>query len=397
MSTLVSDSSDKSSVPFLRGILTQSLIDVGLSFDEAYTLADDVRTDLSEVDEISTSDLKELVVDRLKEREDKSALELYQTGPDRQRLIQVFDADDQPTPFSKGLLVRSLEICAFPMEKRYRIASSIERRLIRDGLLELSSDDLARLTYAQLSDQEGDKAARRYLQWLQFERDGRPMVLLIGGTTGSGKSTISAEIANRLDIVRTQSTDMLREVMRLMFPKRLLPALHASSYLAWQTLPAAQLAANPEQRVETGYLTQSREVAIGVEAVLKRASREQVSVIVEGVHVYPELQKELSRNSDAIVVPLMVAVLKRKRLRKQLVGRGAANKSRRAERYLKHFEEIWHLQSFLLEEADKHNIAVIANSDPDETITQVMDTISAELAKHYSGKPKEVLKSLAHH
>ena len=32
------------------------------------------------------------------------------------------------------------------------------------------------------------------------------------------RSTISAEIAHRLDIVRTQSTDMLREVMRLMFP-----------------------------------------------------------------------------------------------------------------------------------------------------------------------------------
>jgi 2-phosphoglycerate kinase len=215
------------------------------------------------------------------------------------------------------------------------------------------------------------------------------MVLLIGGTTGSGKSTISSEIAHRLDIVRAQSTDMLREVMRLMFPERLLPALHVSSYLAWQTLPEAMLSDDPERRIETGYLAQSREVSIGVEAVLRRASREQVSVIVEGVHIYPELQRELADASDAIVIPLMVAVLKRKRLRKQLKGRGTANQARRAERYLKHFDAIWHLQGFLLEEAEKFNIAVISNSEPDEAIAQVMDVVSAELSLHYSGRPKD--------
>lgn len=390
MSTLVSDSSDKSSVPFLRGILTQSLINAGLSFDEAYKLADNVRKELDDVDEISTEELRELVSNRLGQRKDKTALDLYQTGPGRRPPIQVLDEDDQSAPFSKGTLGRSLEICAFSLEKRYSIAASIERSLLREGTLEISSDELARLTYAHLSDVEGEATARKYLQWLQFSRDGSPMVLLIGGTTGSGKSTISAEIAHRLGIVRGQSTDMLREVMRLMLPERLLPALHASSYLAWQALPEAMLADDPEQRIETGYLAQSREVAIGVEAVLNRASREQISVIVEGVHIYPALQREMADASDAIVIPLMVAVLKRKNLRRQLKGRGTANQARRAERYLKHFDAIWHLQGFLLEEAEKFDVAVISNTDPDEAIGQVMDVVSAELSRHYSGRPKDV-------
>lgn len=390
MSTLVSDSTDKSSVPFLRGILTQSLIDVGLSFDEAYKLADNVRSDLNSVDEITTGDLRSMVAERLKERRDRAAYDLYLTGPDRQRLIQVFDLDNQPTPFSKGLLGRSLEICGFPLDKRYRITSSIERHLLRDGAFEISSDELARLTYAHLNDEEGERIATRYLRWIQFSRDGRPMILLVGGTTGSGKSTISAEIAHRLDIVRTQSTDMLREVMRLMFPERLLPSLHVSSYLAWQALPEASITKDASERLEIGFLTQAREVAIGVEAVLRRACREQVSVIIEGIHVYPELQHELSGEPDAIVMPLMVAVLKRKRLRHQLTGRGSTNKSRRAERYLKHFDAIWQLQSFLLEEADRYGIPVIAYSDQDDAISQVMDIVAAELANEYSGKPKDV-------
>lgn len=390
MSTLVNDSSDKSSVPFLRGILTQSLIDAGLSFDEAYKLADVVKKDLSDVDEITTEDLRTLVAEKLEKRKDKSAHEIYQSEPDRRPPIQVYDYDNQPSPFSKGLLGRSLELCAFPRERRYRIAAAIERHLMRDGTLEITSDELARLTYAYLNEEEGETAARRYIQWIQFSRDGRPLVMLIGGTTGSGKSTISSEIAHRLDIVRTQSTDMLREIMRLMFPDRLLPALHASSYTAWEMLPEAQYADSLEKRIETGYLTQAREVSIGVEAVLRRANSEQVSVIIEGVHIYPELQREFARESDAIVIPLIVAVLKRKWLRRQLKGRGTTVQSRRAERYLKHFDAIWHLQTYFLEEAEKHDIAVIANADPDDAIVQVMDVVSAALSEHYSGKPKEL-------
>ena len=45
---------------------------------------------------------------------------------------------------------------------------------------------------------------------------------------GTGKSTLATELAHRLGIVRTQSTDMLREVMRTMIPAHLMPALHVS-------------------------------------------------------------------------------------------------------------------------------------------------------------------------
>ena len=240
---------------------------------------------------------------------------------------------------------------------------------------------------------EGVGIARRYLQWVQFSRDIRPIVLLIGGTTGSGKSTLSAEIAHRLDIVRSQSTDMLREVMRLIFPERLLPALHMSSYLAWKALPESAAPQKDDTRTIAGYLTQAREVAIGVEAVLKRAGSEQISLIIEGIHVYPELQRELSDGTDAIVIPLMVGVLKRKSLRKQLSGRGSTNKSRRAERYLRHFDDIWNLQQYLLEESEAHDVTVINNENLDDAIAQIMDVVSAELANYYSGKPKDVFKS----
>ena len=45
-------------------------------------------------------------------------------------------------------------------------------------------------------------------------------------------------------------------------------------------------------------------------------------VITEGVHVSPSIQHRLSKSDTAVVVPFLLASLKRKRLRRQLVGRG---------------------------------------------------------------------------
>ncbi|GIS90866.1 MAG: hypothetical protein CM1200mP20_09070 [Pseudomonadota bacterium] len=60
---------------------------------------------------------------------------------------------------------------------------------------------------------------------------------MVGGTAGVGKSTVSAEISTRLNITRSQSTDMLREVMRTMVATQLMPELHESSFEAWRALP----------------------------------------------------------------------------------------------------------------------------------------------------------------
>lgn len=393
MAILVSDKVEDSKVPFLRGILTRSLLSAGLPFDEAYKLADKVKSDLiddkGEKGEITTDEIQKIVVAYLMKRKDKSVAEQYLRRGEKSLFIQVFDRDGQPQPFSKGHLSQALEICAFSSEKSYAITSAIEHSLVSSGKKEISSTELARMTYRYLLEHESPEIARRYVTWVEFSRDGRPLVLLVGGTTGSGKSTISSEIAHRLNIVRTQSTDMLREVMRLMMPKRLVPTLHTSSYTAWTVLPSsAEEPVSFETHMEAGYLTQARQVSVGIEAVLQRAEREHVSMILEGVHINPELQRQFVEDSDAVIVPLILAVVKRKKLRKHLTGRGQQVSSRRSESYLKNFESIWRLQSFLLAEADRHSIPIIPNVVEEETIQEVMNAISDVLETRYDGNPK---------
>ncbi len=390
MSIIVTDPVEQTRVPFLRGILTRSLQNVGLSFTEAYEIANQIRKNLNGDAELTTDDLTAMVVDLLKEKNYEDALERYGKSPPPMP-IQIVDRGEQPQPFSKGRLSQSLEICAFPSGERYRITSAIEQQLLNDGAAEITSTELAAFTHRYLLEHEPPEMAQRYLVWVEFARSGKPLILLAGGTTGCGKSTVSSEIAHRLNIVRTQSTDMLREVMRLMIPERLLPALHVSSFNAWQTLPSSN--ENPtsfETHFVDGYLTQAREVAVGIEGVIHRAEHEQLSLILEGIHVNPALQERLMHQTNAIVVPFILAVLKRKQLRKQLQGRGQQVASRRSERYLEHFDEIWEVQSFLLAEADRHQIPIIPNVEISETVRLVMETIADRLAQEYTGTPEVV-------
>ena len=391
MSINVIDPVEQTRVPFLRGILTRSLREAGLPFTEAYEIANKVRNKLGPDAEVSPQEITRLVSRLLEKGGYDEALVRYRRADDPASPILVYERDGAPLPFSKGRLSQSLEICAFPSDECYAITSEIEQQLLAEGVMEISSTELARRTHAYLKAHQPPEMAQRYLTWIAFTRSGRPLVLLLGGTTGSGKSTIGSEIAHRLNIVRTQSTDMLREVMRLMVPRRLLPALHTSSFTAWETLPSR---GDAPVRFEThfidGYLTQAREVAVAIEGVYQRAVTERLSIIVEGVHVYPALQKRIAKEEGPLVVPMLLAVLKRKQLRKQIQGRGQFVSSRRAERYLDHFDAIWELQSFLLAEADRHDIPILPNVDLTETTRLAMETISEYLAREFTTEPAEV-------
>jgi 2-phosphoglycerate kinase len=235
------------------------------------------------------------------------------------------------------------------------------------------------------------KAARRYLLWSEYQQSSRPLMLLICGTVGTGKSTVATEVAHVLDIVRIQSTDMLREVMRMMMPQRLLPVLHTSSFNAWQALPIQDVAdRDKDQVVADGYRSQTDLLAVPCEAVLLRAAEESVPIILEGVHAHPDLLERLPEDAEAIAVHVTLAVLKAKELKSRLRGRGEVVPKRQAKRYLKSFEAVWSLQSFLLSEADRCDVPIITNNDKEKSVQQVIQQVIYELSRHFSGTPHDV-------
>ncbi|SVB77163.1 uncharacterized protein METZ01_LOCUS230017, partial [marine metagenome] len=58
----------------------------------------------------------------------------------------------------------------------------------------------------------------------------RPRLLIIAGSSGVGKSTISARAASSLGFSKSASTDTIREALRTQFDAEQVPALHRSSF-----------------------------------------------------------------------------------------------------------------------------------------------------------------------
>ena len=388
---VVVDEAEGARFPFLRGILTRSLQDAGLPFDAAYELASQTRTDLDGVSEVTADELRERVVRHLKPY-GADVVQRYLTPAAPASIIMRF-RDGHERPFSRGRQRLRLVSCGVTPDQATDASARVHNELIARNIGEISSRELRHLTYNDLFEHLGQHVARRYLVWEEFQRSDRPLIVVIGGAVGSGKSTITAEVGHRLDIVRTQSTDMLREVMRMMVVKRLLPMLHTSTFNAWEALPGIKAEngkVNPADLIN-GYLTQSSYVSVACEAAIQRAIRERVSLIVEGVHAHPGLIAEFPAESDAILMRVMLAVTKPSELKARLRGRGKRTPGRRAARYLKHFDAIWALQSFMLSEADQLGVPIVANNDLDAATHQVMGLLMDELAKHFVGTPEEVL------
>jgi len=106
----------------------------------------------------------------------------------------------------------------------------------------------------------------------------KPRLLVITGSSGVGKSTLSARAAASLGFSKSASTDTIREALRTQFDADELPALHRSSF---ETAGSGV--------VEDWHGT-VKVLSEGVAAVVRRASMKGSDLLLEGVHVIPDAQ-----------------------------------------------------------------------------------------------------------
>jgi 2-phosphoglycerate kinase len=286
-------------------------------------------------------------------------------------------SDEHKVPFSKGLLATTLTATGLPPERAFAVAMDVERELRLRQEPEVDVGRFREMVEGVLVDSEGERYLRRYQLWNRLAREDKPVVVLIGGATGVGKSTLATKVADRLGIVRVISTDSIREVMRAFFSESLMPALHYSSYEAGKGV-RIPLGSGLDPQV-VGFMEQVDMVNVGLLAVLDRAIEERISLIVEGVHVVPGMlaaEGAKERMSEILLLPMVVAVTDPKLHRSHFLVREQETSGRRAiARYLKQFEEIRKVQDFILERARAEGTLVVDNVHIDDTVGLVVDAL----------------------
>ena len=214
---------------------------------------------------------------------------------------------------------------------------------------------------------EPDEPVERLRRWRDLEALGRPLVVLIGGATGVGKSTVATALATRLGITRVSSTDFIRQILRSVVAEAIAPELSRSSFEL--DLGSGRDGARSHSEFER----QAHEVLVGVRATIDRAVAEGTSIILEGIHLVPGLI-DCPSDRHALVVAVVLQVEDEDDHEHRFAHR-AQTSQRPAQRYGDGLGPIRALQGYFVASARRNGVPVIANRDENATVQSVLDVV----------------------
>lgn len=166
-----------------------------------------------------------------------------------------------------------------------------------------------------------------------------PILMLIAGATGVGKSTTAVKVANHHSFARLISTDAIREIMRVCDSEHSV-ALHRSSFSRGAAGDAVIDWQDTCKAVEPGIL-----------ATIERAHREGIDLILEGVHIEPtSALLRRWRDSGGIAVGIVMHI-ENEEMHRNFLKQRESHSFRNAERYISALPRLRAIQQSLKEKA----------------------------------------------
>ncbi len=365
-------------------MITHDLVKRGLDFDAAYSIAQATRAAFEGRDEVSTREIHATVDRELASIDEELALRAPPAWQPVSEVRVISRGHEQP--FSKGLLAETLHGAGVEAADAYLIVAELEAQLHEENVTLLSSGEVARRVDDLLARREGRDATRRYRVLRNIHRLPNPVVVYIGGASGTGKSSLALELAPLLRIYRVIATDTIRQVMRMVFTPNILPALHRSSF---EIPPRHEGGADQRSRgadtndtdlVIANYEEQSARVLVGVRAVVERAIAENMSIIVEGVHLRPGSVPFPDLEGACYQVPIVLGSPDHESHRSRMLSRSHGDE-RGADRYVTAFGAIRAVNDHLLDLAEANDIPLLDTFRDDEPEARAIQLLAGALER----------------
>ncbi|MGM0367163.1 MAG: 2-phosphoglycerate kinase [Actinomycetota bacterium] len=302
--------------------------------------------------------------------------------PSAESNVIVISDKKRGLPFSKGILASSISVTGLDLITSHKIASDIQEYFIENNMYSISLDELRSLTFRFIKEEIGLEYAEKYLLWQSVGRLRKPIIILVGGATGVGKSTIATIIANRLNITRVASTDAIREVMRASVSEKLIRPLRGSSYNAYKNLTLPPSGVEP---VILGFREQVMAVSIGVEAIIKRSIEEKGDIVIEGAHIVPGYLNINEFRDKALIVQIVITVPDKEIHKEHFTKRTFETQgSRPMQKYIRQLDKIQMIQNYIEDLAKSNKVRIIDNYDLDSTVNAVLEVIFSRVKIEFS-------------
>jgi 2-phosphoglycerate kinase len=251
--------------------------------------------------------------------------------------------------------------------RAYELALRVESDLDASGTGAVDLDRLEELAQEVLGEDEGEQAVRRLRRHDALRELDLPIILLVGGGTGTGKSTVATEVAYRLGITRVSSTDFVRQTMRAFLSREVMPSIHYSSF----EVPGD---------VVDGFCEQTRNVLVGVRALIERAMTEGWSLVLEGVHLVPGM---LPAVEGAMVVHCVLAIEDEQAHARHFWVRDTHSEGLRpVQKYLDALEDIRLVQDFIVDQAETVGVPMVENQSIERSIGTVMELVRSSAERY---------------
>ncbi|MHA1911467.1 MAG: hypothetical protein ACTSYA_07210 [Candidatus Kariarchaeaceae archaeon] len=287
-------------------------------------------------------------------------------------------------PFSRGFLVDSLLSIGMAYEHAFSFAGTISDEfpyVFSRGVV--SGTDFKKYVSQHITAVSPLWASRFQLFNLE-ENALNPLIILIGGTPGIGKSTLANLVARRFKATNLLGTDILREILRGIISTSLMPALHFSSFESSQFLSGHLL--TRQNPIIVGFEQQVTKVMVAIESVISHQLHLPDVSIIEGVHLVPTLISPELLNNPRVIFMMLSLDNEQKHLGR-LKRRARSHPSRNSERLIELFDNIRVINSYLLEKAKEANIPVIDCEDTELAIDNLMNEIWKKITTQI--KPKD--------
>ena len=187
-------------------------------------------------------------------------------------------------------------------------------------------------------------------------------LLIIAGTSGVGKSTLSARVASSLRFSKIVSTDTIRETLRTQYDPEERPALHRSSFE-----PAGSGV------IEDWHQT-VKVLSEATQAVVLRAAAKSSDLVLEGVHIIPgEAMLEEWRKSGGEACGVVLRVDDEETHENFIKSRERHNRNG-VEHYLGNLHRIREIQDCIVRDAENSGWLSIDASIDENPIDMIEDS-----------------------
>lgn len=277
-------------------------------------------------------------------------------------------------PFSKGILSKSIARTGLSVYESYDIVNKIYKELKMSKRDEITPKELEKQITQELLERGHKIQERYYLMRSHIKHMKKPLFILIGGASGVGKSTISSEIGHRLGINRVINTDTIREIMRAIISEELIPVLHKSSFMAYDSVRT------PLVKNKTIYAFEHQVSLIneGLFAVLNRGRKEGLNMVLNGVHIVPGFLEERLKNISAHIFQYIIDVPNLEQHIQHFYSREEGS-LRSPQRYVDSIDRIREIQKYIINLAKKNNVKIIKNLKIERTPEIILEDIMGSL------------------